>query len=146
MGVSPHSDETDRVAGRVAAGEPSHDPEQRYFSDGMTDELITSAGEDQRATVFHERLSCNTKARKSPYPKLLGAECRSVLEGTVTWDRNRVITAQLIGAAQRTLVGGEVRREPGGSPDPARPGGECRGAGDSNPDDSAGDADPRLAG
>ena len=84
----------------------SPDPEQEYFSDGMTEEMITELGRMQP-----ERLGVIARTSAMPYKntqKDLGQICRElgvqyVLEGSVFRAGNRArITAQLIQCSDQT--------------------------------------------
>lgn len=92
----------------------SRDPEQEYFADGMTDELITELAQISslrvisRTSVMHYK----TTAKTAPeIAKELNVE--AVLEGSVVRSDNRVrITAQLIEArADRHLWAGSYEGE-----------------------------------
>ena len=79
----------------------SKDPEQEYFVDGMTDELITDLAKIGRVRVIsHTSVTPYKSASKS-----LGAiagelNVDAIVEGTVLRDGNRVrVTAQLLGAS-----------------------------------------------
>ena len=79
----------------------SHDPEQDYFADGMTDELITDLAKISALRVISRTSVMQYKGTKKPIPQIARElNVDAVLEGTVTRDQGRVrITAQLIGAA-----------------------------------------------
>ena len=78
----------------------SNDPEQEYFSYGMTDELITSLAQVQSLEVISHTSVERYKNSNLTLPEIareLGVD--AVVEGTVTRSDNRVrITAQLIDA------------------------------------------------
>ena len=78
----------------------SHDPEQEYFSDGMTDELITDLAKFGTLRVISHTSVDRYKDTKRSLPEIapaLGVD--AVVEGTVTRSGDRVrITAQLIDA------------------------------------------------
>jgi TolB-like protein/DNA-binding winged helix-turn-helix (wHTH) protein/Tfp pilus assembly protein PilF len=78
----------------------STDPEQEYFSDGMTDELITDLAKSGRLRVISHTSVERYKNTKRPLPEIareLGVD--AVVEGTVMRSGERVrITAQLIDA------------------------------------------------
>jgi TolB-like protein/Flp pilus assembly protein TadD len=78
----------------------SHDPEQEYFSDGMTDELITDLAKVGSLRVISHTSVERYKETKRPLPEIareLGVD--AVVEGTVMRSGDRVrITAQLIDA------------------------------------------------
>ena len=79
----------------------SHDPEQDYFADGITDELITDLAKISALRVISRTSVMQYKGTKKPVPQIARElNVDAVLEGTVTRDQGRVrITAQLIGAA-----------------------------------------------
>jgi TolB-like protein/DNA-binding winged helix-turn-helix (wHTH) protein len=79
----------------------SHDPEQDYFADGMTDELITDLSKISALRVISRTSVMQYKGTKKPIPEIARElNVDAVLEGTVLQDQGRVrITAQLIGAA-----------------------------------------------
>jgi TolB-like protein/Flp pilus assembly protein TadD len=78
----------------------SADPEQEYFSDGMTDALITELANIRSLRVISRTSVMTYKKTRGPLLEIaqkLGVEY--VVEGTVQRDRERVrITAQLIEA------------------------------------------------
>ena len=78
----------------------SPDPEQEYFSDGMTDELITHLAKSGGLRVISHTSVERYKDTKRPLPEIareLGVD--AVVEGTVMRSGERVrITAQLIDA------------------------------------------------
>jgi TolB-like protein/DNA-binding winged helix-turn-helix (wHTH) protein/tetratricopeptide (TPR) repeat protein len=79
----------------------SHDPEQDYFADGMTEELITALAKISALRVISRTSVMQYKGTKKPIPQIARElNVDAVLEGTVTQDRGRVrITTQLIRAA-----------------------------------------------
>src|ERR1035437_5841600 len=79
----------------------SHDPEQDYFADGMTDELITDLAKISALRVISRTSVLQYKGTKKSIPQIARElNVDAVLEGTVTRDQGRVrVTAQLIGAA-----------------------------------------------
>ena len=84
----------------------SGDPEQEYFSDGITEDIITDLSKIAGLMVIARNSSFGYKG-KSPDIRVVGRELgvRSVLEGSIRRAGNRVrITAQLIDAA----TGGHV--------------------------------------
>ena len=101
--------------GRLPAGQPepiqslavlpfenlSHDPEQEYFAEGMTDELITALAKVRALRVVSRTSVMPYKTTRKPLPEIARElKVDAVLEGTVLRDRNRVrITAQLIRGA-----------------------------------------------
>jgi TolB-like protein/DNA-binding winged helix-turn-helix (wHTH) protein len=78
----------------------SRDPEQEYFSDGMTDELITELAKFGRLRVISHTSVERYKGAKRSLPEIareLGVD--AIVEGTVVRAGDRVrITAQLIEA------------------------------------------------
>jgi TolB-like protein/DNA-binding winged helix-turn-helix (wHTH) protein/tetratricopeptide (TPR) repeat protein len=78
----------------------SHDPEQEYFSDGMTDELITDLAKVGSLRVISHTSVERYKETKRPLPEIareLGVD--AVVEGTILRSGDHVrITAQLIDA------------------------------------------------
>lgn len=79
----------------------SNDPEQEYFADGMTDELITSLAKIGALRVVSRTSVMRYRGTKKPLPEIARElNVDAVIEGTVLRVRNRVrITAQLIRAA-----------------------------------------------
>src|SRR5262249_6871226 len=79
----------------------SHDPEQEYFADGMTDELITSLAKLGNLRVVSRTSAMHYKKTSKPLPEI-GRELNvdAVVEGTVERSGNRVrIRVQLIQAS-----------------------------------------------
>jgi serine/threonine protein kinase/tetratricopeptide (TPR) repeat protein len=82
------------------------DPDQEYFSDGLTDEMITQLGRLQppRLSVIARTSSMRYKGRDEPIDQIareLGADY--VMEGSFRRDGNRVrISATLIDAGDQT--------------------------------------------
>jgi TolB-like protein/DNA-binding winged helix-turn-helix (wHTH) protein len=78
----------------------SHDPEQDYFADGMTDELITDLSKISALRVISRTSVMQYKGTKKTVPEIARElNVDAVLEGTVMRDLGRVrITAQLIAA------------------------------------------------
>ena len=79
----------------------SGDPEQEYFSDGITEDIITDLSKIAGLTVIARNSSFAYKGR-SVDVRAIGRELgvRSVLEGSIRRAGHRVrITAQLIDAA-----------------------------------------------
>jgi len=78
----------------------SKDPEQEYFSDGMTDELITDLAKFGRLRVISHTSVQRYKETKRPLPEIARElSVDAVVEGTVMRSGDRVrITAQLIDA------------------------------------------------
>jgi TolB-like protein/DNA-binding winged helix-turn-helix (wHTH) protein len=82
----------------------SNDPEQEYFADGMTDELITDLAQVRELRVVSRTSVMQYKGAHRPLPQIghdLGVD--AVIEGSVLRSGNRVrITAQLIRTATDT--------------------------------------------
>ena len=79
----------------------SHDPEQEYFADGMTEALITDLAKIQALRVISRTSIMQYKGAKKPLPQIakeLGVE--GIVEGSVMRAGDRVrISAQLIEAS-----------------------------------------------
>jgi TolB-like protein/Tfp pilus assembly protein PilF len=87
----------------------SDDPEQEYFADGMTDELITELARISNLRVISRTsIQCYKKSRK-PLPQIARRlNVDAVVEGTVLRSGNRVrITAQLIDARREAHLWAE---------------------------------------
>jgi len=78
----------------------SHDPDQDYFVDGMTDELITVLAQASSLRVISRTSVMRYRGAKTPLPEIARAlAVDAVLEGSVVRSDGRVrITAQLIDA------------------------------------------------
>jgi TolB-like protein/DNA-binding winged helix-turn-helix (wHTH) protein/Flp pilus assembly protein TadD len=78
----------------------SHDPEQEYFADGMTEELITNLGKVSALRVISRTSVMRYKGTKKPLPEIARElNVDAVVEGTVWRSGNRVrITANLLHA------------------------------------------------
>ena len=78
----------------------SGDPSQDYFSDGMTDELITDLGQISGLRVISRTSVMTYKGARKPLPQIARElNVDTVVEGTVLRSGNQVrITAQLIEA------------------------------------------------
>jgi len=78
----------------------SNDPQQDYFADGMTDELITELAQVGDLRVISRTSSMSYKSTKKTLPQIAGElNVDAVLEGSVVRSGDRVrITAQLIQA------------------------------------------------
>jgi TolB-like protein len=76
----------------------SHNPEQEFFADGMTDELITDLAKISALRVVSRTSVMRYKGTKKPVSEIARElKVDALLEGTVTRDTDRVrITAQLI--------------------------------------------------
>ena len=79
----------------------SHDPEQEYFADGMTEALITNLAQIRALRVVSRTSAMQYKGVRRSLPEIARAlHVDTVVEGTVARFGNRVrITAQLIEAA-----------------------------------------------
>jgi TolB-like protein/DNA-binding winged helix-turn-helix (wHTH) protein/Tfp pilus assembly protein PilF len=79
----------------------SRDPEQEYFTDGMTDELITNLAKISRARVVSRTSVMHYKGSRKTLKEIARElNVDAVVEGTVQREGNRVrITAQLIQVA-----------------------------------------------
>ena len=118
MGVSPHLGT--KPIGSLAVlplENLSHDPEQQYFADGMTDELITALAKiSALRVVSRTSVYAIQRHEKDHIPNCSGTECRSGSRrhgdaGSQSGADHRAIDRRRAGEAP---VGREVRREPGG--------------------------------
>jgi TolB-like protein/Tfp pilus assembly protein PilF len=79
----------------------SNDPEQEYFADGMTEELVTELGKISALRVISRTSVMCYKRTKEPLPQIareLGVE--ALVEGTVLRTQDRVrVTANLVQAS-----------------------------------------------
>ncbi|MFN8009744.1 MAG: hypothetical protein U0V70_22455, partial [Terriglobia bacterium] len=78
----------------------SHDPEQEYFADGMTEELITNLGKISALRVISRTSVMRYKGTRKPLPEI-GRELNvdALVEGTVQRSGDHVrITANLLHA------------------------------------------------
>jgi TolB-like protein/Tfp pilus assembly protein PilF len=78
----------------------SHNPEQEYFADGMTEALITDLGKISALRVISRTSVMQYKGTKKPLPEIARElNVDAVLEGTVTRSGDRVrVTANLLHA------------------------------------------------
>ena len=78
----------------------SHDPEQEYFADGMTEELITNLGRISALRVISRTSVMRYKNTDKPLPEIARElNVDAVVEGTVQRSEDRVrITANLLHA------------------------------------------------
>src|SRR5579859_1018971 len=78
----------------------SHDAEQEYFADGMTDELITDLAKIHALRVISRNSMMQYKGKHKPTPQIARElNVDAIVEGTVMRSGDRVrITAQLIEA------------------------------------------------
>ena len=89
-------------------------PEQEYFADGMTEELITDLAQIRSLRVISRTSVMAYKGTKKPLPQV-GRELNvdAILEGSVQRSGERVrITAQLIDAATEPPMGEEATARP----------------------------------
>lgn len=92
----------------------STDPEQEYFADGMTDEIITNLAQIDTLRVISRTSVMRYKGTRKPLPEIAKElNVDAVVEGTVMRSGNRVrITAQLIHAAnEQHLWADQFERE-----------------------------------
>jgi adenylate cyclase len=87
----------------------SGDPEQEYFSDGVTEDIITDLGRVSALTVASRNSAFSYKGKTvAPSQIARALKVTHVLEGSVRKSGNRVrITAQLLEAATDTQVWAE---------------------------------------
>lgn len=80
----------------------SHDPEQEYFADGMTDALITDLAKIHSLRVISRNSIMQYKGKRKSLPQIARElNVDAIVEGTVVRSGDRVrITAQLIEASQ----------------------------------------------
>jgi len=78
----------------------SRDPDQEYFADGMTDELITNLGKISALRVISRTSVMHFKGTKKTLPEIARElNVDAIVEGTVLRSGNRIrITAQLLHA------------------------------------------------
>ena len=92
----------------------SHDPEQEYFADGMTEELITDLSKIGALRVISRTSVMRFKGVSRPLPEIARElNVDGVIEGSVRRAGDRVrITAQLVGAVpERHLWAGNYEGE-----------------------------------
>ena len=102
MGVSPHLGVKPIESLAVLPLENlSHDSEQDYFAEGMTDELITVLAKISALRVVSRTSVTRYRGTKKSLADIARElKVDAVMEGTVLWAQNRVrITAQLIRAS-----------------------------------------------
>jgi TolB-like protein/Flp pilus assembly protein TadD len=82
----------------------SRDPEQEYFADGMTDQLIAGLAQIRALRVISRTSVMQYKGSRKSVPEIARElHVDAVIEGTIARQRNRVrITAQLIRAPTDT--------------------------------------------
>jgi TolB-like protein/DNA-binding winged helix-turn-helix (wHTH) protein/Tfp pilus assembly protein PilF len=78
----------------------SGDPDQEYFADGMTDELITMLAKDSNLRITSRTSVMQYKGARKPLPEIARAlNVDAILEGSVSRSNNQVhMTLQLIRA------------------------------------------------
>jgi len=78
----------------------SHDPEQEYFADGMTEELITNLGKISALRVISRTSVMQYQRTRKPLPQIARElNVDAIVEGTVQRSENRMrITANLLHA------------------------------------------------
>jgi TolB-like protein/DNA-binding winged helix-turn-helix (wHTH) protein/Tfp pilus assembly protein PilF len=88
----------------------SRDPEQEYFADGMTEELITNLGKISALRVISRTSVLRYKGTKKPLPEIAKElNVDAIVEGTVLRSGNRVrVTANLLHAATDRHLWGET--------------------------------------
>jgi len=92
----------------------SGDPQQEYFADGMTEELITNLGKISSLRVISRTSVMQYKGTNKPLPQIARElNVDAIVEGTVQRSENRVrITANLMHApADRHLWAGTYERD-----------------------------------
>lgn len=109
----------DRISGRTPAIDSvavlplenlSGDPDQEYFADGMTDELITDLGKIGALRVISRTSIMRYKGLRKPLDEIARElKINAVVEGTVSQEGNRVrITVQLIQVKPEKLLWAET--------------------------------------
>jgi TolB-like protein/Flp pilus assembly protein TadD len=88
----------------------SRDPEQNYFAEGMTEELITDLAQIGSLRVISSTSSMQYQGTKKPLPEIARElNVDAILEGTVQRSGDRVhITAQLVDAANDQHIWAKV--------------------------------------
>jgi TolB-like protein/DNA-binding winged helix-turn-helix (wHTH) protein len=107
MGVAPHLGAKPIESLAVLPLENlSNEPEQDYFAEGMTDELIADLAKISALRVISRTSVMQYKGTKKPIAEIARElNVDAVLEGTVTREKGRVrITAQLISTAPEKHV------------------------------------------
>jgi len=89
----------------------SHDPQQEYFAEGLTEALITTLAKIGELRVVSRTSAMLYKNVRKPLREIARElEVDAIVEGTVLRAGHRVrITAQLIDAAKETHLCGELR-------------------------------------
>ena len=92
----------------------SHDPQQEYFAEGMTDELITILSKVSGLRVISRTSAMRYRNDHKPLPQIARElNVDAVVNGSVLWSGNRVrISAQLIDArSDRSLWSDSYERD-----------------------------------
>jgi len=92
----------------------SHDPEQEYFADGMTEELITDLAKIGALRVISHTSVIHFKGTEKSLPQIArDLNVDAIIEGSVTKSGDRIrITAQLVeGATDRHLWAESYERD-----------------------------------
>lgn len=108
--ASPEPEKAVRSLAVLPLENLSHDPEQEYFADGMTDELITALAKIGSLRVISRTSIQQYKRVRGPLPDIARQlNVDAIVEGTVTRHGNRVrITAQLINPKPETHLWAET--------------------------------------
>ena len=96
----PHANSEVRSIAILPLANLSGDPQQEYFADGMTDELITDLGQISGLRVISRTSAMTYKGTKKRLPEIARElAVDAVVEGSVLREGNQVrVTAQLIDA------------------------------------------------
>ena len=88
----------------------SHDPDQEYFAEGMTEALITSLGKISSLRVISRTSVLHYKGTKRPLPEIARElNVDAIVEGTVLRSENRVrITTNLVYAPTDRHIWAEI--------------------------------------
>ena len=91
----------------LAFANMSSDPEQEYFSDGLTEEIINLLARTEGLKVIARTSAFSFKGRSLPVGEIAEAlGVTSILEGSVRRAGNRIrVTAQLVNAADGVTAG-----------------------------------------
>jgi TolB-like protein/DNA-binding winged helix-turn-helix (wHTH) protein/Flp pilus assembly protein TadD len=92
----------------------SRDPEQEYFADGMTDELITQLSQIRALRVISRTSIMRYKGTRKPLGEIARElDVDAVVEGTVLRSAERVrVTAQVVGAGPERHIWAESYDRP----------------------------------
>jgi TolB-like protein len=122
VGASGQSGQTDESGGKRTPANPgparilvlpfsnmSGDPEQEYFADGITDDVITDLSKVSALTVVSRSSALSLKGRDVDLDAVVRQlEVTHILEGSVRKSANRVrVTAQLIDSRTKNHLWGE---------------------------------------